>query len=451
MRRLPLLIAVLALTDGAVGAQQPSLPTPPRGHPILPAPESPRIAELRERLRRGDSTALATFWARAASERTPIIETIPGDSARVLATFVYRDTTPLSNVVISGGVAGWVDALTVMEHVAGTDLWYKSVPVRKDIRIWYQFRKNDSLFPWFVDPNFPKRWAAGFADPLNPKVEVLPAGPRSVFEGPTATPQPWVVARPGVAHGKLTAATLTSSHLHEQRDLWVYTPPGYDSAAARRAGGLPELVLFDGGAYTGRLVPTPTILDNMLADRRIAPIIVVFIANGSQRMQELAANPDFADFVADEVMPWVRQRYAVTSSPRKTAIGGSSHGALMATFVALRYPGLFGQVISQSASHWWGPEGEDGEWLSRTVATIRKLPVRFYMEVGVYETDRSANQGPGQVWPNRHFRDVLRAKGYDVDYREFAGAHEYLNWRGTISEALMHFFPSAASRSANSH
>jgi enterochelin esterase-like enzyme len=401
------------------------------------------MTELLERLRQGDSTALATFWERAASDRMPIIEPIPGDSTRVLATFVYRDTAPLSNVVISGGVAGWVDALTVMEHVAGTDLWYKTIPVRKDIRIWYQFRKNDSLFPWFADPKFSERWAAGFADPLNPKVEELPAGKRSVFEGPGAAPQPWVTLRPGVAHGRLIPATITSSHLNEQRDLWVYTPPGYDSAAARRAGGLPMLVLFDGGAYTGRMVPTPTILDNMLADHRIEPLVAVFIANGARRMQELAANPDFAAFVADEVIPWVRQRYAVTTSASKTAIGGSSHGGLMATFVALRYPRLFGNVISQSASHWWGPDGEEGEWLSRTVASTPKLPVRFYMDVGVYETDRSNNQGPGQVWPNRHFRDVLRAKGYDVDYHEFAGAHEYLNWRGTISDALMHFFSTA--------
>ena len=414
---------LLVLASAALGAQQPSLLTPPRGRSVPAAPASPRMTELLDRLRQGDSTALTTFWERAASDRTPIIEPIPGDTIRVLATFVYRDTAALSNVVISGGVAGWVDALTVMEHVAGTDLWYKTIPVRKDIRIWYQFRKNDSLFPWFVDPKFSQRWAAGLADPLNPKVEQLPAGPRSVFEGPSATPQPWVAVRPGVAHGQLARASLTSTRLHEPRDLWVYTPPGYDSAAARRTGGLPMLVLFDGGAYTGRMVPTPTILDNMLADHRIEPIVAVFIANGARRMQELAANPDFADFVAGEVLPWVRQRYAVTNSASKTAIGGSSHGGLMATFVALRYPRLFGNVISQSASHWWGPDGEEGEWLSRTVVGMAKLPVRFYMDVGVYETDRSANQGPGQVWPNRHFRDVLRAKGYDVDYHEFDGPH----------------------------
>jgi len=37
--------------------------------------------------------------------------------------------------------------------------------------------------------------------------------------------------------------------------------------------------------------------------------------------------------------------------------------------------------------------------------------------------------------------EVLRAKGYDVDDREFAGAHEYLNWRGTISDGTHALLP----------
>ena len=36
-----------------------------------------------------------------------------------------------------------------------------------------------------------------------------------------------------------------------------------------------------------------------------------------------------------------------------------------------------------------------------------------------------------------HMRDVLQAKGYFVHYVEFNGGHEYLSWRGTLSDALL--------------
>jgi enterochelin esterase-like enzyme len=112
----------------------------------------------------------------------------------------------------------------------------------------------------------------------------------------------------------------------------------------------------------------------------------------------------------------------------------------MASYLALRHPELFGNVIAQSASYWWAPQGTEGEWLAREVAAMPRVPVRFYMEVGLYEVDRRNGDAPAQLTPNRHFRDVLRAKGYDVQYREFSGGHDYFSWRGTLSEALLHFF-----------
>jgi enterochelin esterase family protein len=38
---------------------------------------------------------------------------------------------------------------------------------------------------------------------------------------------------------------------------------------------------------------------------------------------------------------------------------------------------------------------------------------------------------------NRQFRDILKVKGYNVDYREFNGGHNYVNWRGTLADGLI--------------
>ncbi len=66
----------------------------------------------------------------------------------------------------------------------------------------------------------------------------------------------------------------------------------------------------------------------------------------------------------------------------------------------------------------------------------RPVPVRFYLEAGLGEETllRSA----------RTFRDVLRAKGYRIDYHEFVGGHDYSCWRGTLSDGLMFLTDSKA-------
>jgi enterochelin esterase-like enzyme len=60
----------------------------------------------------------------------------------------------------------------------------------------------------------------------------------------------------------------------------------------------------------------------------------------------------------------------------------------------------------------------------------RKLPLRFYQEVGLME-------GPFEIKPNHHMRDVLKSKGYPVGYFEYDGGHSFLNWAGGMERGLI--------------
>ena len=75
----------------------------------------------------------------------------------------------------------------------------------------------------------------------------------------------------------------------------------------------------------------------------------------------------------------------------------------------------------------------EGEWLTGEYARRPKQPLRFYMDVGIHE-----GGNPSMAVVNRHLRDVLTARGYDVArYVEFNGGHDYLVWRGTLADGLM--------------
>ena len=329
-----------------------------------------------------------------------------------------------------------------MTRLLNTELWHRTYKVRTDARFSYHLSPNDSLVPFGkIDLKDQKvvlqRISTFKTDPLNPKTYPgMP--PASLVELPGAPPQPWIKRSPDVPAGKIEEKRLKSAILGNERRAWVYTPPGYQ--ATGEPYGL--MVIFDGFAYT-LLVPTPVILDNLLAKGLIPPIVAVVVDNPTptSRNVEMACNPRFADFLASEVVPWVRENYHVTKDAGKTIVAGSSFGGLAATFAAFRHPEIFGNVISQSGSFWWKPEGDaEHEWLTRQFVAAPRLPVRFYLDIGSMESGATPDDGPDMVVVNRHMRDVLRAKGYFVHYSEFSGGHEYLNWRGTFSDALLALF-----------
>jgi enterochelin esterase-like enzyme len=188
-------------------------------------------------------------------------------------------------------------------------------------------------------------------------------------------------------------------------------------------------VVFDESAYL-TLVPTPVILDNLIAEHKIPAMAAVLIANPNQqtRGKELPCNRDFADSLHRELMPWVHERYHVTRDPSKIVVGGSSYGGLAATCAGLWHSETFGNVLSQSGSFWWAPCLDPGNptqrdntreptWMAEQFLKTPKLPLRFYMDAGTFENDIRGTGG-AILEPSRHLRDVLRAKGYEVHYQE---------------------------------
>ncbi|MEK6409942.1 MAG: alpha/beta hydrolase-fold protein [Acidobacteriota bacterium] len=392
--------------------------------------DSPRLARLRKELETGSRDALEQFWKEAASQGTPLVEPIQADDRNVLVTFLWRAREETRNVLVFAGLNGGGIAKNQMRRLPDTDLWYKTYRLPRDARFTYQLSPNDSLVPIedLEEKDIPARVATFRIDPLNKR-----GG--SIAELPGAAPQPWGVRQPEVPKGSVENVKIKSEILKNERRGWVYTPPGYTRDA--KAYGL--IVMFDGPIYT-LLVPTPAILDNLLAKSKLPPMVAVVLDNPTpySRVTEFACYEPYAEFIAKEVIPWVRSNYNVTTDPSQTVVSGVSFGGLAAVFIGFRHPEIFGNVISQSGSFWWKPDNEnEPEWLTRQFVTIKKLPLRFYLSVGDFERGPTPKGGADMVTVNRHLRDILRAKGYEAGYGECNCGHDFLNWRGMLPDALM--------------
>ncbi|MEU5660840.1 enterochelin esterase [Streptomyces sp. NPDC047737] len=404
---------------------------------------SPRIARLAKAVDAGDDQALDVFWKETAESGSPLMEQAGDDDTRTLVTFLWRDPGDTENVVVlfcsaPGGDFGEFR----MEHLPGTDLWYRSYFLPSRLRTTYLYSVNNSMVPFASYAEVLQRLSEYRPDPLNPRDYTLMGNPHefkvSVLELPQAPKQPWNLPRRGVPKGTSRMHTMDSTHLGTRHHITVHTPPGYSA----EGDDYNVFVLFDGWSYYNFAAIT-TVLDNLLYAGGIPPYVLVMHTNEDQdvRARELPCHEPFGAFLDEELMPWVHANYHITTDPARTVVGGSCFGGLAAAYAAFRNPARFGNVISQSGSFWWPGKGvpeREEEWLTRQFENSPRLPLRFSMDIGSLER---AIVDYDPMTTHQNMRDVLVEKGYEVDYQEYLGGHDMICWRGTIVERLLSFHP----------
>ena len=437
-------LARLLLVLAAVGDPLPAL--------------SPRIEELRRAVSTADRAAadeaLAAFWVEVRSAGSPLVE--PGGPEHpheLLVTFLYQSAAD-THVLVLADFGDYVPHMT-LERLPETDVWFRSLRLPDDARFLYELSVDDPAYPFTAGATV--GWpSATRPDPLNPR-QYDDAKPQifSLVELPRAPSLELSTPDESVPHGTLDerGEVLKSAIFGNERKVFLYTPPDY-----RGEGAEPYPLLVFPASYIHQVRLT-VILDNLIARRRIPPVVAVLVGfpphagDGNLQDQEAGGGPEFADFIAQELLPWVRERVNVTTDPRGVVIGGASAGGHSAACVALRHPEAVGNVIAQSGAFWrgigqtaayWGDpardEGREGFArlaASSPLATHDGVPVRFELTIGRLECGAAFSaDSVSMLHASRHVRDVLQAKGYPVTLRESNGGHDPYNWEASLPAAL---------------
>ncbi|MEZ4386181.1 MAG: alpha/beta hydrolase-fold protein [Candidatus Krumholzibacteriia bacterium] len=388
------------------------------------------ISPFIEGLLKLDEQTLQTEIARFWTEKTtfPIVERDTLDDDYVYTTLIYRDGAP--NRMISFEIFGTYDENRLgnkrLYHLPGTDLYYRCYKFPNDICFSYRFAITDTV----SGETFKT------VDRCNPSS--IPHGEikdysYSVFDlRPPETD--WNIRQADVRQGSIDTLRYTDRVVNKNRNIYVYRPAGYDE---RRTDAYPVIYLFDAFIYLHR-VEVPNILDNLINEGNIEPMIaVLFDTYSSTRKDILPLKFDFMKEFVSDVVPLVRGRYNTSSLPEDNIVGGMSYGGLAAAFMAFYHPDVFGKVLGQSSSFWRGFEYLDSEgewfrddWLIDQFAMSDKKPLKFFLDWGLQEN-----------WvldSNRKMVKVLAEKAYEAEFVEFNGWHDWSNSRQTFAIGLMY-------------
>jgi enterochelin esterase family protein len=326
------------------------------------------------------------------------------------AAFLYRGKG--ATVDWLGDFTTWRAGKPLSGKRVAEDVWLATTKFPPDARFDYKVRVDGQQR----------------LDPLNPFKQLGMYGYNSVVTMPQYFPSPWTEPRKGTPKGRLSDPfVIQSKHLGYAKRFIVYTPPGVE-----KLKNVPVLYVTDGHEFAHpEMGALPVILDNLLAEGRISPLIAVFVdprtvdTGENKRGPELLTNPRFQSFLTAELVPWIDARYPTRPLPEARGLAGMSLGGLHATYTAMRQPNTFGRIGILSPYFLAKPA------VLVEVEKARQQPVTLFVGQGTYDYD---------VENTRRLRDVLQAKGYEFEYLEANDGHSWGNWRNMLDDMVVSLF-----------
>ena len=211
--------------------------------------------------------------------------------------------------------------------------------------------------------------------------------------------QPAGESNPSVV-GDLRLHEFESHIFGNTRMLRVWLPPEYDDPV-NLLRYYPVFYLNDGqnlfdrgSAYTGVEWQVDETADRLIREKAIPPMILVGIDNAQKdRPKEYLSyrslNPPqlrpqgkrYPDFLINEVMPFLYERYRIGRGPENTGLGGSSLGAIISLYTVMDRPGVFGRLLLESPSLFIS----NRQLLKHSLA-VRQWPEKIFLAIGTRET-----------------------------------------------------------------
>jgi enterochelin esterase-like enzyme len=271
-------------------------------------------------------------------------------------------------------------------------------------------------------------------DPSNHGLVPNLLSPANFVHVPGPLSLPWELN--DVPHGEIHHHFYKSAAADDERDYYVYTPPGYEGSGKRKYPILYLLHGFSDDASGWTAVGhADVILDNLIAQGKAKPMIVVMpLGYGTMEMIRLAWGAwshtevrdtnfkKFSEALLTEVMPRVESEYRIMNDRNWRAIAGLSMGGSESLLTGLNNLDKFS---------WIGAFSSGG------------IPDDFQEDFPAL--DAKANQQLHLLWIacgtedhlitiNRNFRKWLKTKGVKATEIETPGMHTWMVWRRNLAE-----------------